>query len=161
MTPNATIHINSLDLETLVQREITRCTLRIEECETREAALGAQPDPKLRAANDRDRDRAFVSLRRAISMLKLIPQTTPAPAPAEPVAKPGLYLVPKPEPVSPAPEGEAPEAEPASEAPSAPARQIARNALCPCNSGDKYKRCCGRQAPPLPLRAPTRLPKAA
>jgi hypothetical protein len=30
-----------------------------------------------------------------------------------------------------------------------PARQIARNALCPCNSGEKYKRCCGRNAPPV------------
>jgi hypothetical protein len=26
---------------------------------------------------------------------------------------------------------------------------IARNALCPCKSGQKFKRCCGRQAPPL------------
>ena len=26
---------------------------------------------------------------------------------------------------------------------------IARNAPCPCNSGQKYKRCCGRSAPPL------------
>ena len=24
-----------------------------------------------------------------------------------------------------------------------------RTALCPCKSGDKYKRCCGRQAPPI------------
>jgi hypothetical protein len=26
---------------------------------------------------------------------------------------------------------------------------IARNAACPCNSGKKYKRCCGKDAPPL------------
>jgi uncharacterized protein YecA (UPF0149 family) len=35
---------------------------------------------------------------------------------------------------------------------SAPAPQappIARNALCPCRSGEKYKRCCGKTAPPL------------
>ena len=25
--------------------------------------------------------------------------------------------------------------------------QIARNAACPCRSGEKYKRCCGRSAP--------------
>ena len=24
-----------------------------------------------------------------------------------------------------------------------------RNAPCPCHSGEKYKRCCGRQAPPI------------
>ena len=29
----------------------------------------------------------------------------------------------------------------------APNQPIARNAPCPCRSGDKYKRCCGRQAP--------------
>ncbi len=26
---------------------------------------------------------------------------------------------------------------------------IARNAPCPCGSGEKYKRCCGKSAPPL------------
>ncbi len=25
----------------------------------------------------------------------------------------------------------------------------ARNAPCPCNSGEKYKRCCGKNAPPI------------
>ena len=28
-----------------------------------------------------------------------------------------------------------------------------RTALCPCHSGEKYKRCCGRQAPPILLEA--------
>ena len=27
--------------------------------------------------------------------------------------------------------------------------QTPRNAPCPCNSGEKYKRCCGKNAPPL------------
>ncbi len=27
--------------------------------------------------------------------------------------------------------------------------QIARGALCPCKSGEKYKRCCGKDAPPV------------
>ena len=27
--------------------------------------------------------------------------------------------------------------------------QIARNAQCPCKSGEKYKRCCGKNAPPV------------
>jgi hypothetical protein len=26
---------------------------------------------------------------------------------------------------------------------------VARNAQCPCKSGEKYKRCCGRTAPPI------------
>ena len=30
-----------------------------------------------------------------------------------------------------------------------PTASIARNALCPCRSGEKYKRCCGTSAPPL------------
>jgi uncharacterized protein YchJ len=30
-----------------------------------------------------------------------------------------------------------------------PAPAIARNALCPCDSGEKYKRCCGKDAPPV------------
>jgi len=30
----------------------------------------------------------------------------------------------------------------------APTPEIARNALCPCGSGNKYKRCCGTGAPP-------------
>jgi hypothetical protein len=28
-------------------------------------------------------------------------------------------------------------------------QQIPRNAHCPCNSGNKYKRCCGKDAPPV------------
>ena len=27
--------------------------------------------------------------------------------------------------------------------------QTPRNALCPCGSGNKYKRCCGKNAPPV------------
>ena len=30
-----------------------------------------------------------------------------------------------------------------------PAEQTPRNALCPCGSGTKYKRCCGKDAPPV------------
>ena len=29
------------------------------------------------------------------------------------------------------------------------ARQIPRSAPCPCRSGEKYKRCCGKNAPPV------------
>jgi hypothetical protein len=37
---------------------------------------------------------------------------------------------------------------PVSEA-DAQAAPIPRNAHCPCNSGNKYKRCCGKNAPPV------------
>ena len=37
-----------------------------------------------------------------------------------------------------------------------PAATIARNAPCPCGSGEKYKRCCGKNAPPM-----LNLPRAA
>jgi hypothetical protein len=32
-------------------------------------------------------------------------------------------------------------------------QSVARNAACPCNSGEKYKRCCGKDAPPVLSRA--------
>lgn len=32
-------------------------------------------------------------------------------------------------------------------------RSIPRSAPCPCNSGEKYKRCCGKNAPPVLSRA--------
>jgi len=34
-------------------------------------------------------------------------------------------------------------------APPAVSPQVPRNALCPCGSGKKYKRCCGASVPPL------------
>ncbi len=39
--------------------------------------------------------------------------------------------------------------EPADESVEAAQPQTPRNALCPCGSGNKYKRCCGRNAPPV------------
>ena len=38
---------------------------------------------------------------------------------------------------------------PHDKAPAPPAPEIPRNAPCPCGSGDKYKRCCGKNAPPV------------
>jgi uncharacterized protein YecA (UPF0149 family) len=38
-------------------------------------------------------------------------------------------------------------------APEPPAPQTPRNAPCPCRSGEKFKRCCGRNAPPVLNRA--------
>ena len=53
--------------------------------------------------------------------------------------------------------GERPPAPPTRRLPNEPnlpdepnsAPETARNAACPCGSGQKYKRCCGKNAPPL------------
>jgi hypothetical protein len=45
----------------------------------------------------------------------------------------------------------APVDDPAADAPAGP--QTPRSAPCPCGSGEKYKRCCGRNAPPVLNRA--------
>ncbi len=122
----------TIQLEALFVREIDRCYGRIQECGAREAALGPDYDPKVRAAIDRDRDRAFIGLRRAMKALKELrsdmqrePEVeTPVQSDSDHPAKPAEVI-------------------------EMPRSQVARNALCPCNSGDKYKRCCGRQAPPM------------
>src|ERR1035438_2255897 len=49
-----------------------------------------------------------------------------------------------PKPIAPLPE----EAEDLPAVQPAPSVEIARNAPCPCGSGNKYKRCCGTNAPP-------------
>ncbi len=117
--------------EDLFVREINRCYARIEECEIREAQLEPGSDPKFRATNDRDRDRAFIALRRAMKALKeLRAELAEMPA-SVPTASNVIPMPVKALPVQALP-------------------AIARNSLCPCKSGEKYKRCCGRSAPPLP-----------
>ncbi len=124
-------------LAALLQREIARCITRIAECESREAALGGTalnpPDPKLRAAIDRDRDRAFISLSRAMKMLRDLQKAHPQQA-------------------QPSAAESAPQAEVRTEHP-----QVARGARCPCGSGLKYKRCHGWAAPATqsPKKPPT------
>ena len=76
----------SIQLEALFIREIDRCYARIEECENQETALGPDFDPKIRAAIDRDRDRAFIALRRAMKALKELQADTPSQGMTEPTA---------------------------------------------------------------------------
>ena len=76
------------ELEAILNREIARCVVRIAECAIRETDLGSQPDLKLRAAIDRERDRAFISLRRAMNMLRDLPAREPFPATVLPDAIP-------------------------------------------------------------------------
>jgi hypothetical protein len=56
--------------------------------------------------------------------------------------------VPASPPVSPRPEP-APDVQPELASNCKPAPPTPRNSLCPCRSGQKYKRCCGRNAPPV------------
>jgi hypothetical protein len=39
--------------------------------------------------------------------------------------------------------------------------QLARSSPCPCGSGEKFKRCCGRTAPPLLMQQPIPRPAGA
>jgi len=50
------------------------------------------------------------------------------------------------DPAEPALSGQDPAREPIS---TPEASQTPRNALCPCGSGQKFKRCCGKTAPPV------------
>ncbi len=127
---------DATQLAALFTREIARCVARIQECEAREAALGPDYDPKVRTAIDRDRDRAFISLRRAMKALKELPVEIPEAVAVETVQPERLAEV-------------------------IPMPQIARNAPCPCKSGEKYKRCCGRFAPPLSGNFRSSQPRAA
>ncbi len=118
--------LNPKHFEDLFVREINRCYARIEECEILEAELEPGSDPKFRATIDRDRDRAFISLRRAMKALKETRMELAKTPDEQPAASNVIPMPIKPMPT------------------------IARNSLCPCKSGEKYKRCCGRSAPPMP-----------
>ena len=50
---------------------------------------------------------------------------------------------------TPAPAESVPEAAPTTKRTQSEPTQIARSQPCPCGSGVKYKRCCGRNAPPV------------
>jgi len=69
---------------------------------------------------------------------------TPEPAPNPSRDRQGAVQppVPRPQPLTPGPR------------PQAPDLAVPRNAPCPCNSGLKYKRCCGVAAPPVLTGSP-------
>ena len=97
---------------------------------TPEAMPQEIPDPmedpknvKLQASIDRARTQAWNMLRRATTELERL-QARRASKPAD-------------------------SAPPVSTKQTHPDPQTPRNALCPCHSGQKFKRCCGRNAPPV------------
>ena len=133
-------------LEELFANEIVNATRRLELCTAMEAESKPQP------AIDRTRASAMRMLSHSLAELKKLqkdrhstndrfsPDAKILTAPRKPLLNPRVVLTPQ--------TGKA-------ISPAAPAKQpqTARNAACPCGSGDKYKRCCGTSAPPLLMAA--------
>ena len=129
--------------------EILSATWRLLRCGLLEATMAlpnealpndAIPDPmedpktlKLQTSIDRARTQSWNMLRRATAELERLQARRAAnPAAAAPVSTKQTH--PAPAPIA---------------APIPPDPQTPRNALCPCQSGQKFKRCCGPNAPPL------------
>ena len=136
-------------LEQTFATQIIRATWRLNRCSAIEADCvrtnnNDQPyilDPiadetlaPIQKSVDRARAQATASLHKAISELRRLKAERPAPQ-RNPTA-------PKPETIPP------PTKQTQSQTPKS-AQPIPRNSLCPCNSGQKYKRCCGQGAPPV------------
>ena len=143
--------------ETLVA-EITGASWRLRRCSAVEAEL-ADRDPMLdeskeRAIRSLERARATASslLHRGINQLRrlqtdrLKPKSeaqAEAEAEAEAMAEIEAFCAPPKLASICKPQGP----------PAQAARQIPRSAPCPCGSREKYKRCCGKNAPPVLGRA--------
>jgi hypothetical protein len=155
--------------ETLVA-EITGASWRLRRCSAVEAELAdfADRDPMLDETKEKtirslERARATASslLHRGINQLRRL-QTDRLKPKSEARAMAELEAFCAPPALTPAQRAElasncSPQ-RPAAQTAPAPAsepRQIPRSAPCPCRSGEKYKRCCGKNAPPV-LSAPVR-----
>ena len=124
-------------LEELFAHEIVNATRRLELCTSQEAESKPQP------AIDRTRAAAMRVLSHSLSELKKLQKERNAPQTEQPTPPPSTPLhTPR----------ASKRATPVAPAPTEPT-QIARNATCPCGSGEKYKRCCGKLAPPLLMAA--------
>jgi hypothetical protein len=117
-------------LEEAFSTEILRATWRLRRCAQAEAQTGGVTD-SAQASIDRARSQAFGILNRAVSQLRRL-QAERAPESDNDTESQN-----EPEPRR----GSRPAA------PQSAAQSTPRNALCPCNSGQKYKRCCGINAP--------------
>jgi uncharacterized protein YecA (UPF0149 family) len=121
-------------LQELCAVEVLRAAWRLRRCTEVEAVLAERSlaDPMLdaellrtQAAVDRARSQAHGILRRSLNDLRRLRNEQNVPA-------------------KPTQSGAADPPSPPSVHPATP-----RNAACPCRSGQKYKRCCGRNAPAL------------
>ena len=121
-------------LEELFAHEIVNATRRLELCTAQEAESKPQP------AIDRTRAAAMRVLSHSLAELKKLQRERKAPQTEQPTPPPST------------PFQTARASKRATPAPTE-STQIARNATCPCGSGEKYKRCCGKFAPPLLMAA--------
>jgi cell division septation protein DedD len=159
-------------LEQSLAAEITGASWRLRRCSAAEAELAdyALTDPlldedeatqkKIRSI-ERARASAHSLFHRSINQLRKLQSDRPIgfelsdaeTVPNEPlVSDCDLEKVEAQQPAQPTPQPEPAETtELASNC--KPAPQIARNAQCPCGSREKYKRCCGKDAPPVLNRA--------
>jgi hypothetical protein len=127
-------------LEFALAEEIPSATWRLRLCNAAEAELGDYNDStdKTRRSIERARSAAHSVLHRGMNQLRKLRLERSV----------GSFC-----------KGDAAEAAcgPVKTEPSAsksasickPAQQTARNAPCPCHSGEKFKRCCGKNAPPV------------
>lgn len=107
-------------LEELFAREIISASWRLELCAIHEAELQNKANPEpLQLSIDRARASATRILWRSLSELKKLQKERRAPVAAAHTTAPTKQT------------------------------QIPRSAHCPCGSGEKYKRCCGTDAPPI------------
>ncbi len=126
--------------------EIIRAAWRLRRCGLVEASLAETPEQNEAAARaqnavDRARSQANNIFRRAHNDLRCLQaerrrQAPVTLAPAAPQNGFGFSDLKKP-------------ALPGENSAAKQTQSIPRNAPCPCASGEKYKRCCGRNAPPV------------
>ena len=118
-------------LEFALAEEIASATWRLRLCNNAEAELGDYSDEtdKARRGIERARAAAHSVLHRCLNQLRKLK--------AESVGQTSACG------------GLQPANAPESASNCKPEPQTPRNAPCPCHSGEKYKRCCGKNAPPV------------
>jgi hypothetical protein len=129
------LHPSTL-LETTQTAEIVSATWRLHRCAALETALDSAPDPvEAQKSIDRARTQAHGILLRATAELRRLRKDAPE-APAKTPKVPTTEQTQSP----------ARLADLALEEVESALAAIPRGAPCPCGSGQKYKRCCGRNA---------------
>ena len=128
-------------LEDTLAREIIHAAWRLRRCANLEVAppddLTDEELDRLQTSIDRARAAAQRTFHRSLKELRrLQAERVYATFVAKPAAEAATDIFAKQTQLQPAP-------------PQPPTRVIPRSAPCPCKSGLKYKRCCGRNAPPM------------
>jgi hypothetical protein len=135
-------------LEQTFTTEIIRATWRLHRCNAIEASLADRagdsgPDPiadetlaQTQKSIDRARAQATTSLHKAMAELRRLKAERLASAQSSDSPKSAITK-------------QTESRQTAFDQPQSSGQQTPRNALCPCNSGIKFKRCCGQNAPPI------------